>query len=103
MNKSICQLTGVMFITSFVSFLFCLRRKFKWCRPRSDAAFLYEKAIIAFQMEAAQENGSEQQLQLDKDVLSHPPSSAFFSKGLCLMLWKDMMMVRLAQAAGCSC
>ena len=43
---------------------------------------------------AAQENGSEQQLELGKDVSFHPPSSSFFSKGLCLMLWKNIIYSR---------
>ena len=34
--------------------------------------------------------GSEQQLKLGKDI-SHLPSSTFFSKGLCLMLYKNVM------------
>ncbi|MEW8548181.1 MAG: hypothetical protein AB2693_32155 [Candidatus Thiodiazotropha sp.] len=37
------------------------------------------------------ENGSEQQLELSKDAFYHPSSSTFFSNGLCLMLWKNMM------------
>ena len=41
---------------------------------------------------ATQEDDSEQQLELGNDVFSHPPSSTFFSKGLCLMLWKNMMV-----------
>ena len=40
---------------------------------------------------AAQKNGSEQQLELGKDVFCHPPSSTFFSKELCLMLWENKM------------
>ena len=40
---------------------------------------------------ATQENGSEQQLESGKDVFFHPPSSTYFPKGLCLMLWKNMM------------
>ena len=39
----------------------------------------------------AAQDGSEQQLELGKDVLSPPPSSTFFLKGLCLMLWKTMI------------
>ena len=31
---------------------------------------------------AVQENGSEQQLELGKNVFFHPPSSIFFSYGL---------------------
>ena len=34
---------------------------------------------VQFRLTAAQENGSEQQLMLGKDALSHPPSSTFFS------------------------
>ena len=40
---------------------------------------LYEKATSAVQITAAQENGSEQQLELDKDAFSHPPPSKAFS------------------------
>ena len=40
---------------------------------------------------AAQENGSEQQLESGKDVFFHQPYSTFFSKRLCLLLWKNMM------------
>ena len=40
---------------------------------------------------AAQENGSEQQLESGNDVFFHTLFSTFFSKGLCLMLWKNMM------------
>ena len=36
-------------------------------------------------------NGSEQQLELGKGAFSHPPSSTVFSKGLLLMLLKNMM------------
>ena len=43
---------------------------------------------------AAQENSSEQQLESGKDVLFHPHSSTFFSKGLCLILWKNMIFYR---------
>ena len=48
----------------------------------------YDKAMSAVQM-----NGStEHQMELGKDVVSHPPySTFFFSKGLCLMLRKNMM------------
>ena len=55
---------------------------------------LYDNAI---KLSAALKNGSEQQLELGKGVFFHSPSSTFFSKGLCLMLWKNMLE-RLAQA-----
>ena len=39
---------------------------------------------MQFVSTAAQENGSEKQLKVDKDVFSQPPSSIFFfEKGLC--------------------
>ena len=40
---------------------------------------------------AAQENDSEQQLESGKDVFFNPPPSTHFSKGLCLMLRKNMI------------
>ena len=46
---------------------------------------------------AARENASGQQLELDKNVFSQPSSSRVFSKGLFLMLWKNMIE-RLTQA-----
>ena len=46
--------------------------------------------LVQFILTAAQENGSEQQLESGKDVFFHPPLSTFFSKGLCLMFWKNM-------------
>ena len=46
---------------------------------------------------AAKENDSDQQLDLDWDVYSHPPTLAVFLKGLCLMLPTNMMK-RLTQA-----
>ena len=52
---------------------------------------LYDEAISAFQMNSTHENGSEQQLELGKDVFSHPPPLTFFLKGVCLMVWKNMM------------
>ena len=47
---------------------------------------LYDNAISAFQMMAAQENSSEQQFESGNDVFFHPPFSTFSSKELCLML-----------------
>ena len=52
---------------------------------------LYNNAISAVQMNAAHENGSELKLESSNDVFFHPTSSIFFSKELCLMLWKNMM------------
>ena len=58
----------------------------------------YDKALSAIQMNGNTGEWFEQQLELGKDVFSHPPYSTFFSKGLRLMLWKNIT-VRLAQAA----
>ena len=48
---------------------------------------LYDNAISAVPMNGSTGDGSEQQL----DVFCHPPFSTFFSKDLCLMLWKNTM------------
>ena len=53
---------------------------------------------MQFRWMAGQENVSEQQLELGKDVFSHSPSSTFFLKGLCLTLCENMME-RVAKAA----
>ena len=42
--------------------------------------YLYNKAIVPSSSTAAWETGSEQQLESDKDVYSHPPSSTYFWK-----------------------
>ena len=52
---------------------------------------LYNNAISAVQMNGSTGNGLEQQLESGRYVFLHPPSSIFFLKGLCLMLWKNMM------------
>ena len=42
---------------------------------------LYDKAAGAISSTAASETGSEQQLDSDRDVYSHPTSSIYFWKG----------------------
>ena len=46
---------------------------------------LYDNVVGAAQ------NGSEQQLESGKDVFFHLYASTFFSKKMCLVLWKNMM------------
>ena len=52
---------------------------------------LYDNAIRAVQVNSSIVEWLRILLELGKDAFSHPSSTTFFSKGLCLMLWMNMM------------
>ena len=52
---------------------------------------LYDKVISAGQMNGSTEEWFKRTVRIGKGVFSHPPSSTFFSKGLYVMRWQNMM------------
>ena len=58
------------------------------CKSSSRHWTSVRQCCSAVQINGSTGECSEQQLQSDKDVFFHPFSSTFFSKGLCLMLWR---------------